>query len=280
MTASSTADTPGSFHEWPLVLFTTLAIMGAGLLATPLVAWLAAGTPAPAAAAIPWGALLLGTGLLVSLAHLGRPLRAPLVWRGIGRSRLSAEIAAGGTALVLGVTTAALPYVSPTLDVLTGLAAVAFVVALGLVYNLPGQQTWRGPVVWMPLSAAAGFGAVSLMGIWGEAVVALGALAAAALAADTVLLLARRLLLVWPREPLSPRYPALFARQPLLLAARFALVDILPGVSLFAGHPLAAAVLLALGIFVDRLAFYGLACQRTTEAEVQNVEGLLAVPRA
>jgi DMSO reductase anchor subunit len=263
------------FHEWPLVVFTTLAVMGAGMLTTPLLAWAIAGTPAPAADAMPRGALLLGTGLLVSLAHLGRPLRAPLAPLGLGRSRLSAEIVCAGVALLCGAAAAIFHYVSPVLDIAAALAAVAFLVTLGLVYSLPGQLTWRGAVVWMPLSSGIGFGAVSLAGLWGDALVAVGAVAAVALAADTGLLILHRSVLVFPRGPLSPRYPALFARRQFVLAARFGLVDILPGICLLAGLPALAAGLLALGILIDRLAFYGLACPHTTEAEVEQVEGLL-----
>jgi DMSO reductase anchor subunit len=276
MNTRSSSPAASPFHEWPLVVFTTLAIMGAGLLTTPLLAWLAAGTPAPAAGAIRWGALLLGAGLAISLAHLGRPLRAALAPLGIGRSRLSAEIVIGGLALVLGILTAMLPYVSPVLDLATAAAALAFLVTLGFVYSLPGQQTWRGAVVWMPLSSGLGFAAVALAGIWGEAVIAIGAVAAVALAADTTLLIVRRLGLVWPREALAPRYPSIFNRRQLLLAARFAFVDILPGCCLLAGLPKGAATLLGLGILIDRLSFYGFASQHTTEAEVGRIEGLIA----
>jgi len=276
MTTNPPNPAASPFHEWPLVVFTTLAIMGAGLLATPLLAWLAAGTPAPAAPAIPWGALLLGTGLVVSLAHLGRPARAPLAPLGIGRSRLSAEIVAAALALLLGIVTAMLPFVSPVLDLATAVAAIAFLLTLGFVYALPGQQTWRGAVVWMPLSSGLGFSAVALSGIWGGAVVAIGAVAAVALAADTALLIVRRLALMWPRAPLAPRYPAIFDRRQWLLAARFALVDILPGCCLLAGLPKGAAGLLGLGILADRLGFYGFASQHTTEAEVGRVETVIA----
>jgi DMSO reductase anchor subunit len=263
------------FHEWPLVVFTTLAIMGAGLLATPLLAWVVAGTPAVAAGVLPWGTTLLGAGLVVSLAHLGKPLRAVLATLGLGRSRLSAEIALAGVALAVGGIASLLPYVSPWLDLVTALAATAFLASLGLVYSLPGQRTWRGAVVWMPLSSGLGFGAVSLAGQWGGAVVAIGAVAAVILAADAGLLILRRFALAWPAEPLTARHPELFARRQMLLAARFALVDILPGLCLFAGLPKGAAGLLALGILIDRLSFYGFSSQHTTEAEVQRIERML-----
>jgi DMSO reductase anchor subunit len=277
----SASETPGagSFHEWPLVIFTTLGVTGAGLLATPLLSWVVAGTPAPAASSVRWGALLLAAGLLVSLAHLGKPLRAPLAPAGLGRSRLSAEVVAAIVATLLGITAALLPYVSPVLDIATGVAAIVFLVTLGLLYSLPGQQTWRGAVVWMPLTSGLGFGAVGLAASWGEALAAVGAVAAVALAADTALLIVRRLALVWPRAPIAPRYPAVFARLQTILFARFALVDILPGCCLLAGLRWTAVALLGLGILVDRVGFYGLAAQRTTESEVERVEGLLASPR-
>jgi len=276
MTTTSSHTSSGSFHEWPLVVFTTLATTGAGLLAAPLVAWLAAGTAAPAADAVVWGVLLLGAGFLVSLAHLGRPLRAPLASLGLGRSRLSAEIVVAGIALLLGIVAALLPYVSPVLDLAAAAAAVALLVTLGLVYNLPGQQTWRGAVVWLPLTSGLGFSAAALAAIWGEALVAIGSVAAVALAADTALLVVRRMSLVWPRTPLTPRYRSVFAHRQSILAARFALVDILPGCCLLAGLPSVAAGLLGLGILVDRVAFYGFASQHTTEAAVRQVEQVIA----
>ena len=266
----------GSFHEWPLVLFTTLAVGGAGLLATPLLSWVAAGTPAPAAATVQWGALLLAGGLVVSLGHLGRPLRAPLASGGLGRSRLSAEVVAGVGAALLGTTAAFLPYVSPILDIATALSAIVFLVTLGVVYDLPGQRTWRGVVVWMPLTSGLGFGAVGLAGSWGGALAAVGAVAAVVLAADTALLIVRRLGLVWPRAPLAPRYPAIFARLQAILLTRFALVDILPGCCLLAGLRWTAVVLFGLGILVDRASFYGLAAQQTTESELARAEVLIA----
>ena len=265
----------GFFHEWPLVLFTTLAVCGAGLLATPLLSWVAAGTPAPAAGTVRFGALLLAASLVVSLAHLGRPSRAPLASGGLGRSRLSAEVLAGVVAALLGATAALLPYVTPILDVATALAAVVFLVTLGLVYALPGQQTWRGVVVWMPLTSGLGFGAVGLAAYWGDALAAIGAVAAVGLAADTALLIVRRLALAWPRVPISPRYPAMFARLQALLLVRLALVDVLPGLCLVAGLRSAAVAAIGLGILVDRVSFYGLAAQQTTESEVERVEGIL-----
>jgi DMSO reductase anchor subunit len=273
MTSSTGEDQ--ALHEWPLVVFTTLAIVGAGLLATPLLAWATAGTPAVAAGLLPWGALLFACGLLVSLAHLGRPARAPLAALGFGRSRLSAEIVCASIALFLGVAASALPYTSPLLDLATAVAALGFLVALGLVYRLPGQRTWHGAVVWMPLSSGVGIGAVALAAQWGGAVVAIGAVAALVLAADTGLLILRRLSLGWLDDSFTPRHAGLFAARQPLLAIRFALVDLMPGLCLAAGLPKGAVGLLGLGILIDRLMFYGFAGQHTTEHEVARIERIL-----
>jgi DMSO reductase anchor subunit len=276
MTTTSSHPGAGSFHEWPLVVFTTLAIMGAGLLATPLVAWLAAGSTAPAVGAVRWGALLLGAGLAVSTAHLGRPFRAPRASLGIGRSRLSSEIVVAGITLLLGIVTALLRDAPPVLGFTTAAAALAFLVTLGLVYALPGQQTWRGAVVWMPLSAGLLFSTIAV-GVTGAAIGApLGAATAVLLACDTALLVLRYLSLERPQERLAPRHPQIFARRRPMLAARFLLVDILPAGCLLAGLPSIAASLLAVGLLVDRVAFYGFASQHSTEAEVGQVEQFMA----
>ena len=70
-----------------LVVFTTLAITGAGLLTAPLLAWVGgqARAAASASALLLLGTALLAAGLLVSLAHLGQPRRAPLA---LTRSRI------------------------------------------------------------------------------------------------------------------------------------------------------------------------------------------------
>ena len=276
MTTTTSHRDAGAFHEWPLVVFTTLAIVGAGLLATPLVAWFAAGATAPAAGAVRLGVLLLAAGLAVSTAHLGRPLRAPLAAAGFGRSRLSAEIVVAGTALALGIVEALLPQASPVLGLTTAAAALSFLVALGLVYALPGQQTWRGAVVWMPLTSGLAFATVAFGATSSGPLVATGMAAVGILAADAALLAARRMSLVRLTTPSALRYPSFFARRDLVLLSRLALVDILPAGCMLAGLPAVAAGLLGLGILLDRVAFYGFASQHTTEAELLQVEEFIA----
>ena len=275
MTTTSSHPTAGAFHEWPLVAFTTLAILGAGLMAAPLIAWLVSGTTAAALDCIRLGAPLLGAGLAVSTVHLGRPFRAPLATLGLGRSRLSAEVAAAGVAVLLAIVTAVLAPASRASGLATSAAAVAFLVTLGLVYDLPGQQTWRGAAAWTPLSSGlavsvVGFAAIS--GAWGGR---MAAIAAAALLADTVLFAARWNVILRPTAGPAPSHPGFHARRTPLLAARFALLDITPAFCLFAGLPTAAAALLAAGILVDRVGFYGFAIPQTTEAESARVEDVI-----
>ncbi len=79
-------------HEWPLVLFTSLAVPAAGMYAAALIADAAAlplRTPMYLRAV---AAALLAGGLVFSFLHLGRPRRAPLALVRAGRNFLSTEI--------------------------------------------------------------------------------------------------------------------------------------------------------------------------------------------
>ncbi len=60
-----------------------------------------------------------------------------------------------------------------------------------------------------------------------------------------------------------------------IFCLRFLLVSLLPSVLLLFEAGVDALALLGFGIFVDRLAFYGLAVRETSEAEVARVESIL-----
>jgi DMSO reductase anchor subunit len=282
------------FDAWPLVVFTTLAIMGAGLLAAPLVAAIV--LPARAEAwAIAANLRLLGTallaaGLVVSLAHLGRPQRAPLALARAGRSRLSNEIVLASVTLAAGMFGSAFPHLSHlsfAASLLASAAAVAFLVSLGLVYALPGQLAWRGAVVASPLILGVGFGVLGLVSSWNpasagfqaaaglDARLAIGAAAATFLGADVSLFLVRKRRAMRRTEASSG--PAMGASR--VLEVRFLLVDVLPACLLLAGLPKGAAGFLGLGILVDRLAFYQFAAQHTTEGEISRVEEVIGQSR-
>jgi anaerobic dimethyl sulfoxide reductase subunit C (anchor subunit) len=271
---------PGTFHERPLVVFSALAIVGAGLLTVPLVAR-AAGHPDVGGRLFSIsGVGLLAVGVAVSLLHLGRPWLAPLSLRRVGRSRLSSEVAAA--ALVAAA--AALTVVAGgahVLSVATGLLALGFLVALGLVYNLAGQRTWRGPIVVTPALMGLLVGALALAtaaegrGIT-TAVLSLLAVDAAVFAGHW---------LVAGKPGGLPNTSTLKRSLPhtstwewlpaALLGARLALANLLAGGLVVVNRPGAALIFLVLGILADRLAFYLLAAPHTTEAEIARIEALM-----
>jgi DMSO reductase anchor subunit len=273
------------FHEWPLAVFTTLAIIGAGLLTAPLVAALV-GSSASAASVLVPGTALVAAGLAVSLAHLGQPQRSPLALARAGRSRLSNEVVLASITLAAGAFASVLPFLSPVTTLLASLAAIAFLVSLGLVYALPGQLAWRGAAVASPLTLGLGVGTVGLAaaiswnpataGFPGRATAGVTLVGAAVLAADVVAKFVYR-----------PKAGALRDSGGLLRHSRadgatwlppirFLLVDVLPGALLLTGLPKGAVGVLGLGILVDRLSFYLVANQHTTEAEIARVEAVIA----
>ena len=195
-----------TFHDWPLVVFTTLAILGAGLLTSPLFA--ARVGPSAAAPLLLPGVALLAAGLVVSLAHLGQPQRAALALARVGRSRLSNEILLAGATLAGGV----LAIVFPDLSAITAFFAGAFLVALGLVYNLPGQLAWRGSLVASPLVLGAGFGALALAAKSDVSFAGAAPVIAFCLAADATLLPAAAVSRGRRRHAAAPR-PLRLARS-------------------------------------------------------------------
>jgi hypothetical protein len=270
MSRVSRALAPG--NDWPLALFTAMAIAGTGLLLGPFSS-LAAGRALPSATPLASGGLLLlAAGLAVSLAHLGRPLRAPRAVRNVGRSRLSAEIVMALATLAAAAAQIARPS-SPLATSVLAVSAAGFLVSLGLVYALPGQRAWRAPAAVTPLAMA----------------LPLAVLASAALEGGSaswrptvmVLLCADLGLFSWRVRRLSsipfgcrPTRPAAFRRRGLVLGLRFTLVTLAPLLLSLAGHPFPAAAALALGILVDRAGFYALAVRHTTEGEIEAVEDL------
>ena len=207
-------NTPGSaghgFHEWPLVVFTTLAIMGAGLLATPLFAWAIAGTPAPAAGALPWGSpaarrrpgRVAGAprAAAARAARAARPRpqpperrdRAVPAWRSaVGAAAAVLPLRLAGPrhrrgACVRRVPGDARPRLQP--------ARAAHVARRGGGHAAEQRSRLRGGVAGRACGATRWWpSARSPRSRW---------------PLDTGLLILRRAALVFPRSPLSPRYPA------------------------------------------------------------------------
>jgi DMSO reductase anchor subunit len=121
---------------------------------------------------------LVGTGLLVagivaSLAHLGRPLRAWRAFLGLRTSWLSREIVAfAATATAAVVTAGAGPFVVG-LDLVTAALGLAAVACSAMVYAATGRVLWR-----FSITGAQFFGATALLGAAGYATLVPSAVAA------------------------------------------------------------------------------------------------------
>jgi DMSO reductase anchor subunit len=266
-------------HEWPLVLFGALAVAGGGTLAAqPLLITLGATTAVAARSQAAWATALVGVGLLVSLNHVGRPRRLLMASRRFGASPLSTEVVLAGAAIVAGAAVAWIPAGLARTDVLAwpaGLVSASFLISLGSIYRIRGQVAWPRAAVIGPVLTGLAFGFVASAATTPSTLaVALGP-TLALLGADA-LVFGTRWIAVARIEPwLSPAHPALFRRRHLLLAGRLVLVTLAPGVLLALATPTLADLAIGLGVLVDRLAFYGLAAQHTTEAEVALVERVI-----
>jgi DMSO reductase anchor subunit len=258
-----------------LVVFTSLAIAGAGLVSASAYFELMNGLACPEATAA--GAVLLAAGLAVSLGHLGRKRRAGLAARGAGRSALSNEALLAGLALGAAVVAAGLGFrgaPSPIATAAAGVVNTAFLVSIGLVYRVRGQRTWRGCSAATPLTGGLAFGAIALQSL----AVPGGVFTA------TLLIIAIDALLFSLRWrgiagiALSEAVPAnpWMIRRTQLLAARLFLLDVIPLFLLAVSPTFLAALVAAAGLFVDRFGFYALAVQHTTEYEVATVEMQIA----
>jgi DMSO reductase anchor subunit len=259
----------------PLVAFTSLAIAGAGLVSASayfeLVHGLVSGRMVAA------GAVLLATGLLVSLGHLGRKRSAGLAVRGAGRSALSNEALIAGLALAAAALAAGLDLAGAHARAVTAIAGAvnaALMVSIGLVYRIRGHRTWRGFSAATPLTGGLAFGAIAVQTAAGTGRVFLGTLLF--IAADALIFSRRwRDLAGIPSSGAMLENPWMIRRSQLL-AARFFLLDVIPYVLLAVSPMPLAVVSAAAGLIVDRFCFYVLAVQHTTEHEIATVEMQIA----
>jgi formate dehydrogenase iron-sulfur subunit len=262
-------------NEWPLVVFTALAIPAAGVFAARLLAGLVSGPAMPGDGVQALAAIALFVGLAVSLLHLGRPLRAPLALRGAGRSALATEVALASAVLIVALL-ALLPALSPALRLASaraaGIMALGLLVALGLVYFLPARRPWRTVLVATPMTSGLAIGVMVLAST--AAPWRLGA-ALGLLAVDIVAFVATWL--SWRAGgPTAPIHAGIFAWRRPLVALRVVMVNLLPATLLLAQLPILAVSVASAGVFVDRFAFYGLASERSTEAAIAEVDRFIA----
>jgi hypothetical protein len=256
-----------------LVIFTSLAIAGAGAIAIGSPSAFAA--PAARLATLVGLVLLVG-GLVASTWHLGRRERALLAARGLSRSAISREGALG--ALTVALTALALtnlpgPGAASWARVAGAISAVAFLGSVGLVYRLGGQLTWSGFSAVTPITAGLAFGTIFADSLPPSH--AVSTLTVGAIALDTFVFSRRwRQVLQAAVDHEGSLGPG-FERRHELLAGRFFLLNVLPCVLLFLWPTPLAAALAGAGIVVDRIGFYALGLPHRTEAEISRVERFL-----
>ena len=255
----------------PLVVFTSLAIAGAGLVSASAYFELVHGLVSPSALAA--GAVLLAAGLAVSLGHLGQKRRAALAVRGAGRSALSNEALFAGFALAVAAIVAVMGLSgsrAPVPTAAAGAVNAAFLVSIGLVYRVRGQRTWQGFSAATPLTGGLAFGAIAVQTTAGSGDVYLGTLLFIAIDA---LLFSQRwrdiVGIAFSERMLADPW---HARRTQLLAARCFLLNVIPFFLLAASPTPLAIPVAAAGLLVDRFSFYVLALQHTTEHEIAGVE--------
>jgi DMSO reductase anchor subunit len=255
----------------PLVVFTSVAIAGAGLVSAS--AFLAWKYRLVYPAVVATGATLLAAALCVSLSHLGQKRRAALAMRGAGRSPLSNEVLAAGLALasaavavVIGLSIAHARIAIAAAGVINAL----FLVSVGLVYRVRGQRTWQGFSALTPLTGGLAFGMIALQSLTPAGGIFRGTLLLVAIDALVFLQRWREVTAVTLQDVVlaEPR----LARRDHLLGARFFLLDVVPAVLLVAWPTSLAVAVAAAGLVVDRIGFFALAIQHTTEHEFSAVE--------
>lgn len=221
----------------------------------------------------------VAAGVLVSAGHLGRPLRGGLAILRLGRSPLSNEVAVVAATALAAVGALVVPADQLMGDFLALLAMAgspAMLVALALVYRLPGQRAWGGAALTQPLVAGTCVGLLVLL-VVGRATLPQGAplLFYGLILADSLVFVLR-----WRQIETSlplgeATHPAVQKLRGPFSILRVLTVDLLPVLAVFAGRPVTGAVVLALGLFLDRWLFYGLAVRHTTEAGLRRVERIL-----
>jgi DMSO reductase anchor subunit len=258
-----------------LVAFTSLAIAGGGIVSASAYFELFHGVPSawPMAA----GAGLMAVGLIVSLGHLGQKSRAALAARGAGRSALSNEALLAALALAAAAIAASVGLSgsnAPLAVAAAGAANAAFLVSVGLVYRVPGQLTWRGFSAVTPLTGGLAFGAVAVQTTVAGGDVYLATLLFIGIDA---LLFSQRWRdiagIAFTERLLADPW---HVRRTQLLAARFLLLDVVPFFLFFGVASPVAIPVAAAGLLVDRVSFYALALQHTTEHEIAGIEAQIA----
>lgn len=269
------------FHEAPLVLFSGLAVAGGGLGAAHLVLSLPGWLPwIPQPGVITLIALCLLAGLVLSVGHLGRPFRGPLALKRLGKSPLSNEVLVAGLAAGAGLTGLLLPVGHPLAAPVYLAATVLSVLtipALGTVYLLRGQLTWTRMTVAHPLVLGTGFGLMLLFETLSVGVrVRAEILILVFLLVDGFLIVKRAGAVNRALTEGVAAHPAIMEARGAAFILRVLLGVLLPAWFLMESQLGLSVSFLLVAIFLDRLLFYGLSVEASTEAGVKRVEEILS----
>lgn len=272
------------FEHTALAVFTTLAPMGAGAFIVLAYAFIA-GTPDDAAAKRldRWTALplaVLAVGFLGAFMHLASPLNAFGVFTGIGSSPLSNEILVGVVFALVAVVYWALalagklsPSVRKGLLAALAVLAVVFAAFCGLAYMMYTIPTWNTPLSVVQMVGyllaggtvlgfcTAGFARVELPKSAGTVALALtlAGVAIGTIGFGVQIVGLDAIRNIWSSA--AELVPAIW----VLLGAFAACGLIAAGLTFVAAKKafaptfmVAACVIVAVGIFVARIGFYGL----------------------
>ncbi len=261
----------------PLILFTSLAQMGAGIAAVQPLLWLVTGRFIwPGWIEVATVALLLLAGMASSLAHLGRKKRMLFVLFRINQSPLSIELLLTGITFTAALATflwyRTIPFFAWRVTIV---AALILLLVMGLVYRLEGQLTWKGAAVVAPLTAGMLWGSVFLP-VVENAASGTSLLPVYLLIIIDVLLTTVR----WRTIEHSGRYgrpgfATAFEDRHKLIITRLIVTDLLTPIALLLIDPVVALITVTAGVFMDRYIFYALGVVHTTEAEISRVESLI-----
>jgi DMSO reductase anchor subunit len=263
--------------DLPLVLFTSFAIMGAGVAGALPLLWIAAGSVHWPGDGITSGALALtGGGLLLSLLHLGRRTRAPLALAGVHRSPLSREVLL--VTVLPASLAAALTGVPAIVEIARPTAVVTsllLLTAIGLVYRLGGQVTWRGAAVPAPLILGLLWGVLLHASAATVPVEALSSVVYLLIALDVIVTESRWKRIEEMHSVGETRNREAFTRRRSHLKVRIVLVDLLGAGCFLLELPVIALIVVTAGVMIDRWFFYALGIQQNTVAEVRRVEAII-----
>jgi DMSO reductase anchor subunit len=141
-------------HMIPLLLFTSMAIVAAGLMTGLTLLTVIGFKSSQYGHYLFLSFVLAGLGTLISLFHLGRKERFLRALLGINHSWLSREVLVAGIFAALSGTIFLLYKILPPPDypsllsnIITGAAVISGILltwTIGLVYNLPSRPTWQG----------------------------------------------------------------------------------------------------------------------------------------